>query len=296
MYFFTRRGLKVVLLVAFCFNIQQTNQKGGKGGKTLTSGFGVVSFALDIAGTALSIVNFMDEQDDPEVTEEDLDRLREEVVQQVSGLITETESNVISVINLQQKVERLTDIKSIISSSLVDLERYLKTETDQTNYKDLFIQRFKEHDAILLIRELASLLTDTIPELSESMSSLIIETTNCNMTSLIEFEIFYGNLISQGITLEYANAKMNNLSLDLVEEYWDNKLTNIQNVFDSMESDCVGKFSASATEEVKKEISLEDLHENSNNRYNWKWNDVYQFDPRDSSSHLWNYFVAVQGN
>ena len=295
MYFLKCSMPKVVLLlVAFCFNIQQTNQKGGK---QLEIGLEYATLALDIAGTALSVINFMDEQDDPEVTAEDLDTLRDDVVQQVSGLITETENNVISVIKLQQKVERLTDIKSIIASSLVDLERYLKAETatDQTDHMNLFIQRFEEHDAILVIRELATLLTDTVPELSEPMSSLILETTNCNMTSINEFEKYYASLVSQSLTLEYAHAKMTDLNLDFVEENWDNKLTNIQNAFDSMESDCVEKFSASVTEEVKEEISLGDLHQNSKDRYNWKWNDVYQYDPRDTTSHLWNYFIALQG-
>ena len=300
MCFVTNRGLKILLLlVALCFNIQQTNQKAGKSGTKLATGFGVLTIALDIASTAISVVNFIEDQEDPEVTTEALDALRYNVVQQVSGLITETESNIIAVINLQQKVERLMHIKSVIASSILDLKRYLKLKntTDQTDYMNQFIQNFEETDAILLIRELSTLLTATIPELSESMSSLIIETTNCNMTSIIEFENFYGNLISQSITLEYSHAKMTKeINLTVVEENWDNRLTNIQNVFDSMESNCVDTFSALVTEEVKAEISPEELHDNSNKRYNWKWNDVYQFDPRDASSQLWNYFIAVQGN
>lgn len=263
--------------------------------KKLDVGLKAVTTAIDIAGTAIAVVDFLDEGDSGATTE-DLDKLRDDIIQKVSDLIKESETRITLVIDLQQKVERLTTIKTAISSALEDLDRYLEAESadDQTYSKRIFIERFDEHDTILLIRELSSLLTATVPDLSKSMASLILETTNCNMTSIMEFETFYGNLVSQAVTLDYSYTKIKALPLDIVEADWDDRLSDIQNAFDSIERECVHGFSASVTEEVKQSISLEALQRNSNERYNWKWNDVYQYEPRDIYSHTWHYFVSLK--
>ena len=282
------RKLRVVLLFVLCFNAITS--------KKLQIGLEAVTYAIDIAGTAIAVVDFLDESDSGATTE-DLERLRDEIVQKVTDLIKESETNIILVIDLQQKVERLTTIKTAIASALEDLERYLEAENenDQNYYENLFKERFEEHDTILLIRELSTLLTATVPDLSKSMTSLILETTNCNMTSIMQFENFYANLVSQGVTLDYAYTKTKVLQLDYVKADWDDRLSDIQNAFDSMESECVNRFSATVAEEVKQNISLEALYKNSNERYNWKWNDDYQYEPRDMHSHTWHYFVSLKG-
>ena len=270
----------------FCANIQLS------GPVALSTMF---SLGLSIFNTGLGIVDLVNKEESG-LTQADLDTLKEGVLQDIDTLVKKTEYSIILNVMLQNGVRRLENIKNVIQSSIDDLKFYLiaETEVDQTSYRDLFQQRYEEHNVILHIRDLSTMLTDNIPELSQSMISLIWDTTNCNMTSIMNFEIFYGNLVSEAVTLEYAYTRFKNESLDVVEADWNDRLTSIQNAYRSMESECIDRFSASMTEEVKQDVSLEDLHRNSNERYNWRWNDAYQYKPQ-ANAHTWNYFVSLTG-
>ena len=124
---------------------------------------------------------------------------------------------------------RLKDIVSVVRSSLADLDLYFKaTNGTEEDYKKLYQNRFEEHDVIVQIRKLPSLLSDTVPELSKPLKYLILDTTKCNMTSIVEFEYFYANLISHAITLQFAYTEFANLNLDFVQEYWDTNLDQVQ--------------------------------------------------------------------
>lgn len=286
------KGLSVMLLIVLCFNVKQTKQKssGGSGGSnSLMIGLEAVSFGLEIFNTALNIKELLDEED-PQLTTEHLDSLRDEILISISDMLENIETDIILVIKLQHKVSRLTEIKVAMSSSLIDLERYLRSDSeDRKSHEDEFIKQFQK----TTVQELRTLLTGTVPNLSTPMTSLIVNTTDCNMTSIMEFENFYGKLVSQGITLEYAYAKLKVLNIDYVYEYWNESLILVQKAYDIMENECIARFSESVVKEVKQNIVLGDLHKNSNERYNWKWNDVYQYEPRDTASHAWNYFVSL---
>lgn len=281
------RKLRVYTLccLIFCTNIQRSEQVA------LSTLF---SLGLSVFNTALSIVDLV-KNEDAGLTQADLNDLKNDVLQDIEKLVEQTESSIILNVMLQNGVRRLENIKNVIQSSIDDLEYYLKTETEeaQNSYRDLFTTRYEEHDVILHIRDLPTLLTDTIPELSQSMISLIWDATNCNMTTIMNFEIFYGNLVSEAVTLEYAYTRFKNESqMNVVEADWNDRLTTIQTAYQSMESECVDRFSDSITKEIKQDVSLEALYRNSNERYNWRWSDAYQYKPQ-ANAHTWNYFVSL---
>ena len=196
----------------------------------LKIGFQVFEKALNIFKTGRSIADFFNKKEtDPGITEEDLARLKDDILQEVEQMLAISESNIILVLTLQEEVGRLKDIVSVVRSSLADLDLYFKaTNGTEEDYKKLYQNRFEEHDVIVQIRKLPTLLSDTVPELSKPLKYLILDTTKCNMTSIVEFEYFYANLISHAITLQFAYTEFANLNIDFVQEYWDTNLDQVQ--------------------------------------------------------------------
>ena len=288
------RKLYVVCCLIFCANIQLTEQG------ILAIGTTLFSVGLSIFNTGLSIVDLLNEEESGGLTQANLDKLKADLLQDIGTMIEETESSILLNVQLQTSVSRLQTIKSAIKSSLDDLSDYLKTSTasDQTTYKELFKERFEEHNLIVHIRELSTLLIDNIPELSQSMITLIWDLTNCNMTSVMQIETFYANLVSEAATLEYAYTKFKfkNMSLAVIEDEWVERLEKIQRSFDTMDNECVDRFLPSMTDEFNQNMPLEDLKRQSNERYNWRWNDIFEFTPRSVTSHTWFYFETIKGN
>ena len=281
----------MVCCLIFCANIQLTEQG------ILAIGTALFSVGLSIFNTGMSIVELLNEEEKVP-TQADLDKLKADLLQDIGSMIKETESSIIINVKLQISVNRLQTIKSAIKSSLDDLNEYLKTNTasDQNTSKNWFVERFDEHDLIVYIRELSTLLTDNIPELSQSMISLIWNLTNCNMTSVMLIETFYANLVSEAATLEYAYTKFKNMRLDVIEDEWIERLETIQRSFDTMDNECVDRFLPSMTEEFNQNITLEDLKRQSNERYIWRWNDIFEYEPLSAESYAWFYFVTLKGN
>ena len=281
----------MVCCLIFCANIPLTEQG------VLSIGKALFSFGLSVFNTALSLVELLDDEESGGVTQEDLDKLKADLLQDIGTMIEETESSILLNVMLQTGVNRLETIRNAIKSSLGDLSDYLKTttSTDQTTYRDLFVKRFEEHNVIVYIRELPTLLTDSIPELSKSMISLIWDTTNCNMTAVMQIETFYANLVSEAATLEYAHTRFKNYSLVVVEAEWNESLAKIQDAFDTMVNECVDRFLSSMTEEFKQDMPLENLKRQSSERYNWRWNDLFEYEPLSTGSHALVYFVTLKG-
>ena len=282
----------MVCCLIFCANIPLTEQG------VLSIGKALFSFGLSVFNTALSLVELLDDEESGGVTQEDLDKLKADLLQDIGTMIEETESSILLNVMLQTGVNRLETIRNAFKSSLGDLSDYLKTTTssDQTTYRDLFVKRFEEHNVIVYIRELPTLLTDSIPELSKSMISLIWDTTNCNMTAVMQIETFYANLVSEAATLEYAHTRFKNYSLVVVEAEWNESLAKIQDAFDTMVNECVDRFLSSMTEEFKQDMPLENLKRQSSERYNWRWNDLFEYEPLSTGSHALVYFVTLKGS
>lgn len=265
-----------------------------KASKVLKTGFQVFEKAIDIFSAGLGIADFLDKRESNSgLTEEDLDRLKNDILKKVEQMLAISESNIILFLNLQEEVARLKDINSVVKSSLADLDYYIKAEdeTEKVKYKALFLKRFEEHDVVVEIRKLPALLSDTIPELSKPLKYLILDTTKCNMTSILEFEQFYANLISNAVALQFVYTETSNLNLDYVQDYWNIALNGTQNTFDEMENVCIDKFEESVSKEILEDLSAEDLHKNTKERYNWKYNDVFEYQP--GTSYKFHYFISL---
>ena len=282
------RRFLTVLFIVVSLNVKQTQEKGVG---ALSLGVGLVSLGLDIFNTALSIVDWLN----PDSQTQDLDKLRDEILLEIAEMLSHLQTEIINVVQVQNKVQDLNRIKSIITSSNEDLKRYLQAtdELDKATQGAQFTSRFETTNVVVAARELSAFLTDVVPQLSRPMTELIVESTNCNMTAIVNFQEFYGNLVKLAITLEYVFTELNDQNLDHVENYWNISLPNIQTAFDTIENECVVKFPTSIAEEVKQDVTLEVLHRNSNERYNWKWNDVYQYEPRDTNAQTWNYYISL---
>ena len=280
-----------LLIFVLCFH--QSEQKVAK---ALKIGFQVFEKAISIFKTGLSIADYFDKSEpDSGLTVEDLQKLRNDIIQQVEHMLQISENNIILALTLQEEVGRLKHIVSVVRSSLADLDYYLKAENEpeKLKYKELFLKRFEEHDVVVEIRKLPVLLSDNVPELSKPMKYLILDTTNCNMTSIIEFEQFYAKLISSAVTLQLVYTEISDLNLDYVQAYWDNMIDNVQNTFDEMENVCIDKFEVSVSKEILEDIPPKDLQKNNKERYNWKWNDVFEYQPFTTNE--WHYVISLPG-
>ena len=70
--------------------------------------------------------------------------------------------------------------------------------------------------------------------------------------------------------------------------------TYLQDAFDEMENLCVAKFEDSVSNEIVEDVSAEDLHKNNKERYNWLWNDVFEYQP--AASYQLHFFKRLPGN
>ena len=283
----TLLNLFSIVMFVTCFRVSEQNEH------SLKTGFQTFEKDIDVFSTGLAIADFLDNQElDSGLTGEDREKLKDDILQKIAKMLETSETNTILALTLQEEVGRLRDTVSVVRSSLADLDYYLKAENgaNELKYKDLFLKRFVEHGVIIEIRKLPDLLTDTAPGLPKPLKSVVLDTTECNMTSVVEFEQVYANLISKAVTLQLVYTKFTELNLDYVKDYWDNLLPGVQNTFDDMENVCIDKFEESVSREIIEDVPVEKLHNNNKERYNWKWNDVFQYQPVASSK--WHYFVS----
>ena len=258
---------------------------GDADASVLSVGMGVLQAAVDIFGIAVDVVDFFEQRDTPAgVTQADLDKLKLDILKKMDYMLSNYKAEIILALQLQEEVGRLKETTSRIQSSLEDLKNLMlaRNKSEEKIYKALFKQRFDEHDIIVEIRKLAGLLTEIIPELSEPLKDLILDTTKCNMTAVVEFENFYARLISEAVTLQLVHGWISNHSSYFVQQYWDNTLPHIQTTFHDMENVCIDTFDHYVADEVKLDVSAETIFDNSKQRYPWKTIDVFDFPLKNS--------------
>lgn len=272
-------GLKIVVLM-LVFRLA-----GDTDASVLSAGMGVLKASIDIFGAASQVVDFFEKRDTPVgVTQAELDKLKTDILQQMDYMLSNYKGEIILALTLQEEVGRLKETTSRIQSSLEDLKNLMlaRNKSEETIYKALFKQRYEEHDIIVEIRKLAGLLTETIPELSKPLKDLILDSTKCNMTAIVEFEKFYARLISDAVTLQLVYGWISNHSSYFVQQYWDTKLPYIQTTFQDMENVCIATFDDYVDDDVKLNVSTETIFDNSKQRYPWKTIDVFDFPPKNS--------------
>lgn len=251
----------------------------------LNVGLDILTGAVDIISNVFGVVDFFEKRDTPEgVTQADLDKLKNDILQQMDYMLDYYKTEIILGLTLQIEVGRFKETISRLKSSLEDLKNLIlaRNKSEENMYKALFKQRFDEHDVIVEIRKLPDLLTATIPELSRPLTKLILDTTKCNMTAIIKFEKFYAHLIFDAMTLHFIYGWISNHSNYFVKQYWDNKLPQIQETVDDMENVCINTFDTYVDDEVKVNVSIDTILANSIQKYPWKTIDVFDFPPENS--------------
>lgn len=263
---------------------------GDADASVLSVGMGVLQAAVDIFGIAVDVVDFFEKRDTPAgVTQADLDKLKTDILEQMDYMLSNYRAEIILALTLQEEVGRLKETISRMQSSLEDLKNLMlvRNKSEEIIYKARFKQRYDEHGVIVEIRKLPALLTESIPELSKPLKDLILDTTKCNMTAVVEFEKFYARLISDAVTLELVYEWVSNNSWYFVQQYWDNNLPHVQKTFHDMENVCIATFDNYVTDEVKLNVSTETIFDNSKQRYPWKTTDVFDFPPENSFKELY---------
>ena len=245
---------------------------------------------VDIFKTGFGIVNVLRQQSSGSV--EDIRNQLEEVRQSMERLITSSTTAIIQEITLQNKLDRIETIVKELHSLLIDLKNIVLAENDidRENYKNLFRDRFDQR-VVAMIRELPGLLSYTIPGLSEPLVDLIREKSNCNMTAIHQFQLFYADLLSDGASLQLAFRELSTITSADVEIFWKDKLSWIQSQFDHMESTCKERLPQYASGEVKQNIDADAMYKICKERYTWAFCDIFYYPPM--GTHQFHYHKSV---
>ena len=242
---------------------------------------------LNIFETGLEIVNLIKKQS----TNEDVQAQLEDVRRGLEKLIQSSTTDIIREITLQNKLDRIETIVKELRSLLIDMKNYVLADVlDREDYKSLFLNRFDQR-VVAMIRELPGLLAYTIPGLSEPLVDLILDKSNCNMTAIYEFQLFYADLLSDGTTLQFVFRELSNMTSADVEEFWKEKLPGVQGQFDKMEKTCKERQPGYTADEIKQNINAVTMYKNCKERYTWALCDVLYYPPM--GTHQFHYHKSV---
>lgn len=250
----------------------------------------VFKTGVDIFKTGLQIVNVIRKLNSGSI--DDVQSQLEEVRRGLERMIRSSTTNIIREITLQNKLDRIETIVKEVHSLLIDMRNYVLANggVDRDNYKSLFLDRFDQR-VVAMIRELPGLLSYTVPGLSEPLVDLIRDKSNCNMTAIHEFQLFYADLLSDGSTLQFVFRELSNITSADIKEFWTEKLPGVQKLFDDMEKTCRERQPNYAVDEIKQNINADVMYKNCKERYTWAWCDVLYYPPM--GTHQFHYHKSV---
>ncbi|KAL4239888.1 hypothetical protein ACF0H5_000688 [Mactra antiquata] len=257
---------------------------------------GLVQLAVQIGLTVLDLASLGYNVYEIFERENDGNDIPENLVAQIDNLLDVSTDTIITQIWLSSKLEHIDDAVKSIYSTMIDLESLIKVNEsdDRARYEDRFKLNYLNQGITEHVRFLQKLLTNAIPGTSGSMLDLYTDYYRCNMSSLYEFERFYYDLISIGISLEVIyNYLQYGIPVDNTMDEWRQPVKDLEETFSSYENRCMSKYSILVKEDIHEVINAQELNKTLNERYPWKSHDI--FDLKSFGTHQFLYHFSKDG-